>query len=105
MSVREIPMFIDGQPVQSQSQEWRDVVNPATQEVVARVPLCTAEEVERAVASAQEAFQEWRNVPLSKRMSIMLKLQALIRENTDERAALITEEHRQTLPDAVGDVG
>jgi len=105
MSVREIPMFIDGQPVQSQSQEWRDVVNPATQEVVARVPFCTAEEVERAVASAKEAFKEWRKVPLGKRMRIMLKLQALIRENTDELAALITEEHGKTLPDAVGEVG
>ncbi|TFH85953.1 CoA-acylating methylmalonate-semialdehyde dehydrogenase [Billgrantia azerbaijanica] len=105
MSVREIPMYIDGQPVPSQSQDWRDVVNPATQEVVARVPFCTAEEVDRAVASAKEAFKSWRKVPLAKRQRIMLKLQALIRENTDELAALITEEHGKTLPDAAGEVG
>ncbi|WP_346795511.1 CoA-acylating methylmalonate-semialdehyde dehydrogenase [Halomonas sp. Bachu 37] len=105
MAVREIPMYIDGQPVQSQSQEWRDVVNPATQEVVARVPFCTAEEVDRAVASAKEAFKTWRKVPLGKRMRIMLKLQALIREHTPEIAALITEEHGKTLPDAEGEVG
>jgi len=105
MSVRETPMYIDGQPVQSQSQEWRDVVNPATQEVVARVPFCTAEEVEQAVASAKEAFKTWRKVPLGKRMRIMLKLQALIRDNTDELAALISEEHGKTLPDAAGEVG
>ncbi|MCA1769029.1 MAG: CoA-acylating methylmalonate-semialdehyde dehydrogenase [Halomonas sp.] len=105
MSVREIPMYIDGQPVQSQSQEWHDVVNPATQEVVARVPFCTPEEVERAVASAKEAFKTWRKVPLGKRMRIMLKLQALIRDNTAELAALITEEHGKTLPDAEGEVG
>ncbi|TVM04815.1 MAG: CoA-acylating methylmalonate-semialdehyde dehydrogenase [Halomonas sp.] len=105
MPIREIPMFIDGQPVQSQSQDWRDVVNPATQEVVARVPFCSAEEVERAVASAKEAFQTWRKVPLGKRMRIMLKLQALIRDNTAELAALITEEHGKTLPDAEGEVG
>ncbi|MED5250541.1 MAG: aldehyde dehydrogenase family protein, partial [Pseudomonadota bacterium] len=105
MSVREIPMYIDGQPVMSQSQEWRDVVNPATQDVVARVPFCTSEEVERAIASAKTAFKEWRKVPLGKRMRIMLKLQALIRENTAELAALITEEHGKTLPDAEGEVG
>ncbi|QTF92163.1 CoA-acylating methylmalonate-semialdehyde dehydrogenase [Halomonas sp. BM-2019] len=105
MSVREIPMYIDGQPVHSQSQEWRDVVNPATQEVVARVPFCTAEEVDRAVASAKEAFKTWRKVPLGKRMRIMLKLQALIRDNTSELAALISEEHGKTLPDAEGEVG
>ena len=105
MSIREIPMYIDGQAVPSQSQEWRDVVNPATQEVVARVPFCTAEEVDRAVASAKEAFKSWRKVPLARRQRIMLKLQALIREHTDEIAALITEEHGKTLPDAVGEVG
>ncbi|NIC05606.1 CoA-acylating methylmalonate-semialdehyde dehydrogenase [Billgrantia bachuensis] len=105
MSVREIPMYIDGQAVPSTSQEWRDVVNPATQEVVARVPFCTAEEVDRAVASAKEAFKTWRKTPLAKRMRIMLALQALIREHTEELAALITEEHGKTLPDAAGEVG
>jgi len=105
MSIREIPMYIDGQAVPSQSQEWRDVINPATQEVVARVPFCTAEEVDRAVASAKEAFKTWRKTPLAKRMRIMLTLQALIREHTEELAALITEEHGKTLPDAAGEVG
>ncbi|KAA0012911.1 CoA-acylating methylmalonate-semialdehyde dehydrogenase [Billgrantia pellis] len=105
MSVREISMFIDGQAVPSQSQEWRDVINPATQEVVARVPFCTAEEVDRAVASAKAAFKEWRKTPLAKRQRIMLKLQALIREHTEELAALVTEEHGKTLPDAAGEVG
>ena len=105
MSVRKISMYINGQPIESQSDDWRDVVNPATQEVVARVPFCTAEEVDQAVASAKEAFNSWRKVPLGKRMRIMLKLQALIREKTPEIAALITEEHGKTLPDAIGEVG
>ncbi|MDI5932765.1 CoA-acylating methylmalonate-semialdehyde dehydrogenase [Halomonas sp. M4R5S39] len=105
MPIREIPMYIDGQAVPSQSQEWRDVVNPATQDVVARVPFCSAEEVDRAVASAKAAFKEWRKTPLAKRQRIMLKFQALIREHTEELAALITEEHGKTLPDAAGEVG
>lgn len=105
MAVREIPMIIDGQPVQSKSQHWHDVVNPATQEVVARVPFCTPEEVDRAVASAKEAFKSWRKTPLGKRMRIMLKFQQLLREHTTELAELITEEHGKTLPDAEGEVG
>ena len=105
MSVREISMYVDGQPVPSQSGEWRDVINPATQEVVARVPFCTVEEVDRAVASAKAAFKTWRKVPLAKRMRIMLAFQALIREHTAEIAELITEEHGKTLPDAEGEVG
>ncbi len=105
MSVREIPLFIDGQPVRSQSPEWRDVINPATQEVVARVPFATVDEVNRAVATAKEAFKSWRKVSLAQRMRIMLKFQALVREHTPELAALITEEHGKTLPDAEGEVG
>ncbi|MBZ9559747.1 MULTISPECIES: CoA-acylating methylmalonate-semialdehyde dehydrogenase [unclassified Modicisalibacter] len=105
MSVREIALYIDGQPVPSQSGEWRDVVNPATQAVVARVPFASLEEVDRAVASAKDAFRTWRKVPLAKRMRIMLAFQALIREHAAELAALITEEHGKTLPDAEGEVG
>ncbi|MFI0471906.1 CoA-acylating methylmalonate-semialdehyde dehydrogenase [Halomonas sp. HMF6819] len=105
MALRDIPLYIDGAAVTSQSSEWRDVVNPATQEVVARVPFCTHDEVERAIESAQRAFTEWRKTPLNKRMRIMMKLAALIREHTGELAALITEEHGKTLPDAEGEVG
>lgn len=105
MPVRDIALYIDGQSVSSQSGEWREVLNPATQEVVARVPFATLEEVDRAVASAREAFTTWRKVPLARRMRIMLAFQALIREHTAELAALITEEHGKTLPDAKGEVG
>ncbi|MBA4503067.1 CoA-acylating methylmalonate-semialdehyde dehydrogenase [Marinobacterium marinum] len=104
MSVREIPLFINGEKVRSSSAEWRDVVNPATQEVVARVPFATAAEVDAAVAVAKEAFKSWRKVSLAQRMRIMLRFQALVREHTEELAALITEEHGKTLPDAEGEV-
>lgn len=105
MSVKEIPLFINGEAVSSRSGEWRDVVNPATQEVVARVPFATEDEVNLAVSSAKIAFQSWRKVALAQRMRIMLRFQALVREHTQELAALITEEHGKTLPDAEGEVG
>lgn len=105
MSVREIPLFINGEKVRSTSTDWRDVVNPATQEVVARVPFATEAEVNEAVAVAKEAFKSWRKVSLAQRMRIMLRFQALVREHTEELAALITEEHGKTLPDAEGEVG
>ncbi len=105
MSVREIPLYINGEKVRSSSNDWRDVVNPATQEVVARVPFATEAEVNEAVAVAKEAFKSWRKVSLAQRMRIMLRFQALVREHTEELAALITEEHGKTLPDAEGEVG
>lgn len=103
--VRDLPLLINGKLVSSTSTEWQDVINPSTQEVVARVPFATPDEVNAAVASAQEAFSEWRNASQSARIRVMFKLQQLIRENTTELAELITREHGKTLPDAEGEIG
>ncbi|RYF57855.1 MAG: CoA-acylating methylmalonate-semialdehyde dehydrogenase [Comamonadaceae bacterium] len=100
-----IPLLIDGKAVQSTSTEWIDVLDPATQAVVARVPMATDAELNAAVASAREAFATWRNSGQGTRMRVMLKLQQLIRENTGKLAELITREHGKTLPDAEGEVG
>lgn len=99
-----VPLYIGGQKVASRSSEWRDVINPATQEVVARVPFATREEVERAIAVAKDAFRTWRSTSLTNRMRVMLKLQQLMREATPRLAELITREHGKTLPDAEGEV-
>jgi len=103
-NIPNIPLFINGKHVQSTSTEWRDVLNPATQEVVARVPFATADEVNAAVANAKETFRTWRNTSLAQRMRIMLKFQQLLRENIAPLAELITREHGKTLPDAEGEV-
>ncbi len=104
MSIPSVPLLINGQFVQSKTTEWRDVVNPATQEVIARVPMATQEELDAAVAAAKEAFKTWRYTPIGTRARIFLKLQQLIRENIKEVAAILTREQGKTLPDAEGDV-
>lgn len=101
----KIHHYIDGKSYESKSTEWRDVINPATQEVVASVPFATQQELDLAVASAKNAFKTWRNVSLSNRMRIMLKFQQLIRDNVAPLAELITREHGKTLPDAEGEIG
>ena len=104
MSIPTVKLLINGQLVESQTTQWRDVVNPATQEVLARVPFATPEEVNAAVANAKEAFKTWRKTPIGARARIFLKLQQLIRENMKDLAALLTAEQGKTLPDAEGDV-
>ena len=103
-SIPQIHHFIDGKPYPSKSTEWRDVINPANQNVVGRVPFATQQELDLAVASAKNAFKTWRNSSLSSRMRIMLKFQQLIRENMAPLAELITREHGKTLPDAEGEI-
>ncbi|REL27557.1 methylmalonate-semialdehyde dehydrogenase (CoA acylating) [Thalassotalea euphylliae] len=105
MTVKKIPLIIGGEQVQSATDTWLDVLNPATQEVVAQVPMATADEVAAAVASAKAAFQSWSQVSLTNRMRIMVRFQELVREHTSEIAELITLEHGKTLPDAEGEVG
>ena len=99
-----VKLLIGGKFVESTTTEWRDVVNPATQEVLARVPFATQAEVEAAIASASEAFKTWRKTPVGARARIFLKYQQLIRENMQSLAAILTAEQGKTLPDAEGDV-
>ncbi|MGZ5048026.1 MAG: CoA-acylating methylmalonate-semialdehyde dehydrogenase [Usitatibacter sp.] len=99
-----VKLLIGGKFVESKAKAWRDVVNPATQEVLARVPMCDAAEVGEAVKAAAEAFKTWKNVPLGQRARIMLKLQELIRRDMKKIAAVLTAEQGKTLPDAEGDI-
>lgn len=99
-----VKLLIDGRFVESKTSEWRDVINPATQEVLARVPFATPDELQAAIEAAHRAFQTWKNTPVGARMRIMLKLQALIREHTPELAKILTNEQGKTLPDAEGDI-
>ena len=103
-AVPTVKLLIGGQWVESKTTVWRDVVNPATQDVLARVPFATADELDAAVASAQAAFKTWRKTSIGVRARIFLKYQQLIREHMKELAAILTSEQCKTLPDAEGDI-
>jgi len=102
--VPSVPLLINGRLVESKSSEFIDVVNPATQEVIAQTPLATAAEMEAAVAAAQAAFPSWSSTSVSNRARVFFKYQALIREHEEELAALLTSEHGKTIEDAKGDI-
>jgi malonate-semialdehyde dehydrogenase (acetylating)/methylmalonate-semialdehyde dehydrogenase len=99
-----VKLLLDGKFVDSEATEWHDVVNPATQEVLAQVPFATDGEIHAAVAAAKQAYKSWRNTPLAARARIMLKLQALLREHMTRIAHTLSAEQGKTLADAEGDV-
>ncbi|GBG24087.1 Methylmalonate-semialdehyde dehydrogenase acylating, mitochondrial [Hondaea fermentalgiana] len=103
-SVPTVPNFINGKFTESSTSKWIDVTNPATGEVIAKVPETTQEEMQEAAIGAAEAFKEWRKVSVSNRVRVMLDYQRLIRENMDDLAQTVTREQGKTLPDARGDV-
>ncbi|KAL1748574.1 Aldehyde/histidinol dehydrogenase [Schizophyllum fasciatum] len=96
--------FIGGEFVESQAQEWLDVVDPSTQTLLSRVPQTTDAEFAQAVDAASEAFKTWSRTSVLKRQNFVLRLQQLLRENADAIANSIVLEQGKTLPDAHGDL-
>lgn len=96
--------FLDNKFVESKAAKWIDLHDPATNNLVTRVPQSTDEELQAAVESAKRAFPAWRATSLLHRQQLMFKFVALIRENWDRLAASITLEQGKTFADAKGDV-
>ncbi|KAF2739320.1 methylmalonate-semialdehyde dehydrogenase [Polyplosphaeria fusca] len=96
--------FLDNKAVPSKATQWIELHDPATNNLVTRVPQSTDEELVAAVDSAEKAFKPWKETSLLARQQIMFKYVALIRENWDRLAASITLEQGKTLADAKGDV-
>ncbi|KAK5251269.1 aldehyde dehydrogenase (NADP(+)) ald6 [Exophiala xenobiotica] len=96
--------FIDNQFVPSQATTWIDLHDPATNNLVTRVPQSTDAELKAAVESAEKAFPKWRATSIMTKQQIIFRLTHLIRKNMDRLAASITLEQGKTFADAKGDV-
>ncbi|KAE8387891.1 Methylmalonate-semialdehyde dehydrogenase [Aspergillus alliaceus] len=96
--------FLDNEFVASKATTWIDLHDPATNNLVTRVPQSTDEELRAAVRSAEKAFPAWRATSVIARQQILFKFVSLIRANWDRLAASITLEQGKTFADAKGDV-
>ncbi|MBT2685542.1 CoA-acylating methylmalonate-semialdehyde dehydrogenase [Bacillus sp. ISL-37] len=96
--------YINGEWVDAQSTEALDVPNPATGEVLARVPISSKADVELAVSAANEAFKTWKNTPVPKRARILYKYHHLLTENHEKLARLIVQENGKAYKEAHGEV-
>src|SRR4051794_2921187 len=85
-------LYIGGEWVEPASDQTIDVVNPATEEVIGRIPEGTPEDVDRAVAAARAAFETWSQTPLQVRADTCAGISAKLAERGDELAALIASE-------------
>ncbi|CAH1790819.1 unnamed protein product [Owenia fusiformis] len=103
-SVPTTKLYINGEFVESKTDKWIDLPNPATNELVTRVPVSTQDEMEAAVAGAKEAYKTWSKTTPLTRQGLMFNLQNIIKRDIKKLAANITEEQGKTLVDAEGDV-
>ncbi|TKV69232.1 CoA-acylating methylmalonate-semialdehyde dehydrogenase [Marinobacter panjinensis] len=102
--MKNVPLYIAGELVESQTDQWIDVTDPATNEVIARAPCTTADEMRRAIDNAGEVFKAWKETPVSERARVMMRYQALLKEHHDEIAEILSSETGKTFEDAKGDV-
>ncbi len=96
--------FIGGRWVEARAARYEEVPNPATGEVIGRVPVSTREDVDRAVEAAKEAYQTWSKMPVPRRARILFKYQQLLVDQWEELARLITIENGKSYDEAYGEV-
>jgi acyl-CoA reductase-like NAD-dependent aldehyde dehydrogenase len=88
VSVARTKIFIDGEFTEGANGEWRKVLNPATGEVIAEVPECSAEDVDRAVGAARRAFEKWFDTTPAEQSRMLHGLADVLEENAEELAQL-----------------
>jgi malonate-semialdehyde dehydrogenase (acetylating)/methylmalonate-semialdehyde dehydrogenase len=99
-STKPLPFFAGGCWHDSRSKRFGAVYNPSSGKQIASVPLCSADEASATVAAARSAFPDWAETPVVDRARFMFSFHALMDENFDELAALVTREHGKTIAEA-----
>ncbi|TVZ04345.1 NAD-dependent succinate-semialdehyde dehydrogenase [Trebonia kvetii] len=100
----EIRLYIDGQWTDGSGGRGDDIVNPATEEVLGRVPFAEGDQVDAAIAAAKAAFPKWRDAGPDFRSGILLKAAALLHQRADEIGRVMTLEEGKPLAEAAGEV-
>lgn len=104
VTAEKLKNYINGEWVESNTTVYEEVYNPATKEVIGRVPISTKEDIEQATNAAKAAFEKWKNVAVPRRARILFNYQQLLTKNKEELARLITIENGKNLTEALGEV-
>src|SRR6202162_3750283 len=89
--------YVAGSWMESKSADWKEVINPATGEIIALTPLSTAVEGAPAVKAAATAFRDWRRTPAEDRIQPLFKLKMLLEDHLDELGRIISQENGKTF--------
>src|SRR5579862_7054421 len=103
-AVRTLKFYINGKWEDADGCRLQPVTNPATGQIIARVPYATAAHVDPVVRAAHEAFLNWREVPVVDRVQVLYRYKTLLDRHADETARILSTENGKTLEDARGSV-
>jgi len=102
--MKTLKNFINGEWVESKSKETMEVINPATKEVIALIPVSNKEDVDLATKAASDAFEIWKNIAVPRRARIFFKFHQLLVEHTEELGKIITMENGKSLDESIAEV-
>ena len=100
----ELGLYIDGEFIRGGGRREQDVLNPANDEVLGKLPHASTEDLDRALAAAQRAFESWRKTSPLERSAILRKVAELARERADAIGRNITLDQGKPLAEAVREV-
>ncbi|MBX9721271.1 MAG: aldehyde dehydrogenase family protein, partial [Candidatus Obscuribacterales bacterium] len=103
-AVKTCELLVGGKWVASKSQDFSNVFNPSTGELIAKVPMCKADEVDMVVQAAQAAFPAWNDTPVVERARVMYRFKGLMEKNYDAITKAVSREHGKTLAEAKASV-
>jgi malonate-semialdehyde dehydrogenase (acetylating)/methylmalonate-semialdehyde dehydrogenase len=92
--------YIGGEWVKAECSGYLDVENPSTGEIIAKVPLSTKQEADKAVEAAAEAFKQWGRTPVARRVAHLYTLRNILRDNEEKISRVLVAEMGKSLPDA-----
>jgi len=101
---RILKNYIDGQWTTCKDTRLRDVLNPATGEILASVPAGSKDDISDAAESAQQAWWSWRNTPPSQRIQYLFRMKQIIEAHADEIAEICTRENGKTFGESKGEI-
>jgi acyl-CoA reductase-like NAD-dependent aldehyde dehydrogenase len=104
MNYPSLSLYINGQFVNGGGRREQDVLNPATGQVIGKLPHATREDLDLALSSAERAFQSWKKTSPLERSKVLRKVAELARERSAEIGRCITLDQGKPLAEAVGEV-
>jgi acyl-CoA reductase-like NAD-dependent aldehyde dehydrogenase len=104
MTYPQLSLYIDGEFIQGGGRREQDIVNPATHEVIGKLPHATREDLDRALAAAARAFQSWKKSSPMERSKVLRKVAELARERAQDIGRGITMDQGKPLAEGVGEV-
>ena len=100
----DLSLYIDGQFTKGGGRREQDILNPATDEVIGKLPHATREDLDRALASAQRAFESWRKTAPLERSKVLRKVGELARARANDIGRNITLDQGKPLAEAVAEI-